>query len=70
MTEVKTPSRRELAAAATAPGQDYEIVAGEFWGRPCRVFKNAPQTLRNLYDDNRSDETFIVYEDERYSFEE
>lgn len=70
MTEVNTPSRQELAAAATAPGQDYEIVAGEFWGRPCRVFKNAPQTLRHLYDDSRSDETFIVYEDERYSFEE
>lgn len=70
MTDVKTPSRQQLAAAASAPGQDYEIVAGEFWGRPCRVFKNAPQTLRQLYDDNRSDETFIVFEDERYSFEE
>lgn len=70
MTEVKTPSRQQLAAAATGPGQDYEIVPGEFWGRPCRVFKNAPQTLRHLYDESRSDETFVVYEDERYSFEE
>ncbi|MFT7219968.1 MAG: long-chain acyl-CoA synthetase [Candidatus Azotimanducaceae bacterium] len=61
-----------LAAIAelTAPGMDYEIVAGEVWGRPCRMFRNAPETLRDLFDQTRSDETFLVFEDERYSFDE
>ena len=61
-----------LAAIAelTAPGMDYEIVAGEVWGRACRMFRNGPATLRDLYEDSRSDETFLVYEDERYSFDE
>lgn len=61
-----------LAAIAelTAPGMDYEIVPGEVWGRACRMFRNGPETLRDLYEQSRSDETFLVYEDERYSFDE
>ena len=52
------------------PGMDYEIVPGEVWGRPCRLFRNAPLTLRDLYQDANSDETFLVFEDERYTFSE
>ncbi len=62
--------RLEAIAQLTAPGEDYEIVEGEVWGRPCRMFKNAPDTLRDLYENARSDETFLVYDDERYSFDE
>ena len=65
-------SNERLAAIAelTAPGMDYEIIAGEVWGRPCRMFRNAPETLRDLFEQARSDETFLVFEDERYSFDE
>ena len=62
--------RLAAIAALTAPGMDYEIVAGEVWGRHCRVFKNAPPTLRDLYQAASSDETFLVFEDERYTFAE
>ena len=54
----------------TAVDQEYEVVAGESWGRPCRLFKNAPNNLRELFESSRSDETFIVYEDERLTFDE
>ena len=52
----------------TAPGTEYEIVPGELWDRPCRMFKNAPPTLRDLYQAASSSETFLVFEDERYTF--
>ncbi|MCB1646261.1 MAG: acyl--CoA ligase [Pseudomonadales bacterium] len=63
-------TRPEAIAQLTAAGQDYELIPGEVWGRPCRVFKNAPENLRALFESTRSDETFLVYEDERYTFEE
>lgn len=70
MTAPNELSRKEVMQQLTAKGEDYELVPGEVWGRPCRVFKNALPTLRDLYDSTRSDETFLVYENERYSFEE
>jgi long-chain acyl-CoA synthetase len=54
----------------TAPGEDYELTDGQVWGRKCKVFRNAPDTLRDLFSEARSEATFIVYEDERYTFEE
>jgi long-chain acyl-CoA synthetase len=63
-------TRSEAIERLTAPGETYELVIEELYGQPCRTFKNAPPTLRRLYEDSRSDETFIVYEDERYTFEE
>ena len=62
--------RLAAIAGLTAPGMDYEIVPGEVWGRACRMFKNAPPTLRDLYQAASSDETFLVFEDERYTFAE
>jgi succinate-semialdehyde dehydrogenase/glutarate-semialdehyde dehydrogenase len=50
-------------AALTAPVMDYVIVPGEVWVRSCRMFKNAPPTLRDLYQTASSDETFLVFED-------
>lgn len=63
-------TRDQAIAALTAPGEPYELVEVEQYGDTCRAFKNAPQSLRELYDQTRSDATFIVYEDERLSFEE
>ncbi len=62
--------RLAAIAALTAPGQEYEIVPGESWGRSCRMFKHTPVNLRELFESARSAETFIVFEEERYTFEE
>jgi long-chain acyl-CoA synthetase len=70
MTEPSTPNRTELIKKLTAPGEDYELVPGDVWGRECRTFRNAPLTLRDLFEDSVSDETFLVYQDERYTFAE
>ena len=63
-------SRLEAIAALTGGGQEYEIVPCESWGRSCRMFKQTPENLRQLFESCRSDETFIVYEGERYTFDE
>ncbi len=41
----------------------------EIWGCPCRSFKTAPDSLRELYRASRSDQEFIIYYEERYTFE-
>ena len=64
------PSRAEVLATLTAPGQPFELVASTVYGRKCQFFKHAPQTLRNLFADNISDLDFLVYEDERLTFAE
>ena len=64
------PTRAEALAQLTAPGEPFELVISELYGQPCRTFKNAPPTLGTLFDEARSDETFIVYENERYTFED
>jgi len=63
-------SRSEAIAQLTAPGEPFELELVDLYGRPCRTFKNAPPTLRELFEESRSAATFLVYEDERYSFEE
>lgn len=60
----------EAIAAVTAPGQSHELYDGEVWGRPCKVFRNTPNSLRELFESARSDKTFYVYKDERYTYEE
>ena len=54
----------------TAPGQDFELETVELYGANCRSFKNGPATLGDLFNDNRSDKEFIVYLEERYTFEQ
>lgn len=61
-------TRDEAIAAATAPGQPYELVDEVVNGRSQRVFKNAPVSLRALFEAAASDLPFISYENERYSF--
>ncbi|XOV89654.1 MAG: class I adenylate-forming enzyme family protein [Pseudomonadota bacterium] len=70
MENEKPQSRAEAIALATATGQPYELALQEVNGQPCRVFVNAPRSLRELFELARSDEMFYVYESERYSFED
>ena len=65
-----TMTRQQALAQLTAPGQPYELREQTIRGIPCRVFVNAPASLRALYEETLSDETFVVYEDERYTFRE
>ena len=61
-------TRQEAIAALTAPGQPYELHEVVVDGRRVRAFRNAPTSLRALYEDTASDAPFIVYGDERMSF--
>lgn len=60
----------EAAAEATGPGAFYEVERTEVGGRPYKVFKNAPGSLRDLFAlaRMREETTFLVYEDERWTF--
>ena len=61
-------TRVEAIAALTAPGQPFELRVVNNENGPIRVFTNAPLTLRDLYRGNINDKTFVVFEDERYTF--
>ena len=61
--------RNAAIAQLTAAGQPYELEDVDLYGRTCRAFKNAPPTLRDLFDQNRSDLPFFVYQEERLTFE-
>lgn len=59
----------EACAQVGAPGSMFEIVEDE---RGNRTFKHAPPNMRALFDIARlgGDDIFLVYEDERWSFNE
>ena len=61
-------SREQALGKLSGEGENYELLEGTIFDRPCRFFKNGPKTLRELYEQNLSDETFIVYEHERLSY--
>jgi long-chain acyl-CoA synthetase len=61
-------TRAQALRQLTAPGQAYEIEVVEVGGRPLRLFKNAPRSLRALFEETASEAPFIVYEDERFTF--
>ncbi len=65
-------SYEDAAAAVTAPGERYEIDVVDVGGIPTKVFKHAPPSLRHLFAAARAhgEATFLVYEDERWSFTE
>ncbi len=67
----ETMSIHEATATLTAPGQMFELDTVTIRGVSNRVWKNAPSTLRQVLDLslNHADKDFIVYEDERYTFE-
>ena len=62
----------EATAQLTAPGQQFEMEEVEIRGIPTRVWKNAPNTLRDILERSRKHggAAFLVYEDERISFDE
>jgi long-chain acyl-CoA synthetase len=67
-----TLSYDEAVAAVTAPGERFEIVEADVLGRTTRVFKNTPPSLRHVFATARSrgDRTFLVYENERWTFDQ
>ncbi len=70
-----TPTTRSFAeatAALCAPGQRFETGTEVIDGIEQTVFVNAPGTLRDWWATARSrpDQTYLVYEDERWTFGE
>jgi long-chain acyl-CoA synthetase len=65
-------TRDEAIALLTAPGQQFEIVEETVHGTRMRVWKNAVPTMRAMLEASRmhGDRDFLVYDDERYTFEE
>jgi len=74
LTSESTPamSLGDVVATLTAPGQTFEMVDEDIRGVRLRTWKNAPANLRQLLELSRlhGDATFLVYEDERTTFEE
>ncbi|UDY35234.1 class I adenylate-forming enzyme family protein [Dermatobacter hominis] len=64
-------SYEEACRQVTAPGAPFETVEQEVMGVPRTLFRNAPGSLRDVVigASQRGDATFLVYEDERWSFE-
>ena len=64
-------SLAQADAALTRPGSPFETQERDIRGVRTRVWKNAPPTMRELFLLARShgDKTFLVYGDERVSFE-
>ncbi len=62
----------DAVAAVTAPGERFETGTVDIDGIPTTVFVNGPASLRVVFDTARArgDDTFLVYEDERWSFAE
>lgn len=70
--DTSTVSIGEATRQLIAPGQMFEMDELDIRGIPTRVWKNAPANLRVVLELSRShgDRDFLVYEDERTSFEE
>ena len=64
-------SLAEAHARLTAPGAPFETETRVIRGIPTTVWKNAPPTLRELLLATRAfaERTFVVYEDERVSYD-
>ncbi|MGO4329441.1 class I adenylate-forming enzyme family protein [Cupriavidus sp. 2TAF22] len=64
-------SLAEAHARLTAPGAPFETETRVIRGIPTTVFKNAPPTLRELFLQACAlgDKIFVVYEDERVSYD-
>ena len=61
----------EARDQVTGPGQLFEVVDESVDGGQFRLFKNAPANLGQLFAGARGEQsTFLVYEDERWTFGE
>src|SRR5262245_4792270 len=65
-------SYEETIARITGPGGPFEISEIEIRSERRRVFKHTPPSLRSLFEATRArgDSTFLVYEDESWSWAE
>ena len=61
-------TRQQAIDSFTGPGQLYELVDAQVSGRALRVFKNAPGSLRELFESTASDLPFLSYNDEQWTF--
>lgn len=68
--EEKVLDRKTALAELTASGQPYEFEIVDLYGHPCRAFKNAPPTLRDLFSQSLSELPFFTYDKETLSFQE
>ena len=66
----KGMTRAEALKLLTASGEPYELVQRQLFDQTVRAFANAPVNLGQLFSNARSDATFLVYENERLTFEE
>ncbi|MBT4519825.1 MAG: acyl--CoA ligase [Halieaceae bacterium] len=64
------PSRAEAIATLSAPGKEFELVEETINGNPCRVFRNAPDTIRDLFDHAQqfADLDYLVYQSQGLTF--
>jgi len=62
----------EATARLTAPGAPFEMEETEIRGVKLRVWKNAPGSLRDVFELTQfyADRTYLVYEDERMTYKE
>src|SRR5262249_30065707 len=67
-----TMSIAEADAQLTADGQMFEVAEADVRGIPTKVWKNCPGSLSDilLLSRGHGDQTFLVYEDERMTFEQ
>ena len=63
-------TRAEAITQLTRAGESYELATVDVRGVRQRVFVNAPNSLRTMYEAARSDVEFIVYDAERMTFEQ
>ena len=63
-----TMTRAEAIRAVTGPGEPYELVDGVAGGRRTRLFRNAPRSLRALFEATATDRPFLVHGDERLTY--
>lgn len=66
------PDYDQAVALVTAPGERFEMTRATIAGVEQVVFRHAPPSLREIFATarGRGDQTFLVYEDERWSFSE
>ena len=65
-----TTAREEAIGELCAAGQPYELKFTQIRGKGQRIFVHAPSSLRDLYFENRSNLDYVVFEDERFTFEQ
>ena len=65
-------TREEVIAQLVASGSPYELETLSVHGNPLRVFKNAPQNLRVVWESaaQRGDATYFIYDDQKLSYGE